>query len=273
MNILVIVGSPKGKGNSYKVTRQVEGVMKQLGNVEFEYLMLKDANLELCRGCFRCIAQGEHLCPLKDDRARIEEQMMASDGVIFVSPVYVYNVSWLMKNFIDRFAYVCHRPRFHGKKALVISTTGGVGLRRVLSLLAFPATTWGFTVVHKLGVRVPPGPLPAKVVEKEAAKTARDVERAAHKFFQAVASTEPLSPGLLKLGQFIFQKDVFARGEDSSNVDYQYWKSKGWLENGARYFYRVRVNVWMWGAAWLLAKVIVLTLPRAPRIGSSQGVL
>ncbi len=44
-------------------------------------------------------------CPLMDDRERIEKQILASDGVIFASPVFAMNVTALMKKFLDRFAY------------------------------------------------------------------------------------------------------------------------------------------------------------------------
>jgi hypothetical protein len=48
-----------------------------------------------------------------------------------------------MKNFIDRFAYVSHRPRFF-KPALVVSTTGAVGLETTLFMLGLMAGSWGF---------------------------------------------------------------------------------------------------------------------------------
>ena len=112
MKVLAIMGSPKKRGNTYELTRKVEENMKLLGAVEFEYVFLKDLNLESCLGCGICFDKGEELCPLKDERPILEEKMQTADGVIFTSPNYVFNVSGLMKNFIDRFAYVCHRPRF-----------------------------------------------------------------------------------------------------------------------------------------------------------------
>jgi hypothetical protein len=41
-----------------------------IGNVdlEFDYLFLKESNLEMCEGCFACIPRGEDKCPLKDSR-------------------------------------------------------------------------------------------------------------------------------------------------------------------------------------------------------------
>ena len=50
MKILVIMGSPR-KGETYNAVRKVETAMQALGNVEFDYLWLKDANLGQCRGC------------------------------------------------------------------------------------------------------------------------------------------------------------------------------------------------------------------------------
>ena len=86
--------------------------MQKLGDVKFEYLFLQDTHLEMCRGCFNCVSRGEEFCPLKDDREDIEKRILEADGVIFASPVYCQMVSGLMKNFIDRFAYLFHRPVF-----------------------------------------------------------------------------------------------------------------------------------------------------------------
>ena len=50
--------------------------------------------------------------------------MDAADGIIFASPVYVNDVSGIAKTWIDRLAYVCHRPAFAGKCAYLIATVG-----------------------------------------------------------------------------------------------------------------------------------------------------
>ena len=91
MKVLAIIGSLR-KGNTLDVVQEVEKHMKELGEVEFEYLFLKDANLELCKGCFNCLTKGDEFCPIKDDRVEIEKRMLESDGVILASPVYVHNL-------------------------------------------------------------------------------------------------------------------------------------------------------------------------------------
>jgi len=42
MKVLVIVSSSRGKGNTYKVTKQLEEKIKKLGDVEFSYLFFKE---------------------------------------------------------------------------------------------------------------------------------------------------------------------------------------------------------------------------------------
>lgn len=59
--------------------------------------------------------RGEELCPLKDDRDLLIGRMMSSDGVVLASPNYSFQVSAIMKIFLDRLGFVFHRPRFFGK--------------------------------------------------------------------------------------------------------------------------------------------------------------
>ena len=149
MKIIAVMGSPKGKGSGYKIVKMIEEKMKAMGDVEFEYLFLKDANLKPCTGCYTCMAKGEDKCPLKDDRAAIEQMLLEADGVILSSPMYVLNVSSLMKNFIDRFAYTNHRPRFHRQKVLSVVNMGGDNPKAALSFLR--NALGGSRIVHDGG--------------------------------------------------------------------------------------------------------------------------
>jgi multimeric flavodoxin WrbA len=151
VKVLAIMGSPRSRGNTYKLTKLVEARMKTLGDVEFDYLFLTDINLGTCRGCRVCFEIGEDRCPSQDDRAIIADKIQSADGIIVATPVYVGNVSWLIKNFIDRSAYACHRPRFF-KNVLAIATIGAAGAWFVLLLLSMSLSPMGFKTVSKLGV-------------------------------------------------------------------------------------------------------------------------
>jgi hypothetical protein len=53
VQMLVVIGNPRKTGNSYKRVNRIEERMRMLGNVEFNYLLLRDVNLELSEGVGR----------------------------------------------------------------------------------------------------------------------------------------------------------------------------------------------------------------------------
>jgi multimeric flavodoxin WrbA len=123
MKILAIMGSPR-RGNSLKLTRLIEDELKDMSSVDFEYLFLKDTQLANCIGCHLCIQKGEQMCPLHDDRDLIIKKIEDADGVIFVSPVYMFTITALMKNFVDHLAFLVHRPCFFHKPAMIFIHRG-----------------------------------------------------------------------------------------------------------------------------------------------------
>jgi len=65
------------------------------------------------------------MCPLAYEVALIRTKMDAADGLIVASPVYVDDVSGLMKNPLDRLAYLSHRPLLACTCAFTLATVGG----------------------------------------------------------------------------------------------------------------------------------------------------
>jgi len=236
MNILVVMGSPR-RGNTFRAAQTIEAAMRSLGPVDFEYLMLKDADLAQCRGCHLCFEKGEESCPHRDDAPAIEAMMQRADGVIFASPVYGMNVTGLMKVFIDRLSYIFHRPRFFGKKALLLATTGALGTKDVLGYLDLVATLWGFSVAGRAGIVTPPVPSARRSQKNE--KTLTDAARAFH---EALHRKRPASPGLRDVIVFHGQRGTFDELREELPADYAYWKERGWLTPGRRYFVDVPVN-------------------------------
>ncbi|MEN6290913.1 MAG: flavodoxin family protein [Methanobacterium sp.] len=219
MKILAVMGSPKKKGNTYKVTREVEERMKQLGNVEFEYLFLKDADLKMCSGCFNCVRKGEDLCPIKDSRVEIENKIAAADGVILASPVYCENVSGLMKNFIDRFSFVFHRPRFFDQKLMVLATSAGGGLKETLDYLK-KLQIWGFGTPVELSVITPPWPQ-SDALQK---KNEKNINNAAGEFYQKLQEGRQ-PPNFMQYMHFRFLKETSKLGY--LPADLEFYKDKG----------------------------------------------
>lgn len=239
MNVLAIIGSPRINGNTYKTVKLIEQRLVEKNNaIEFEYVQLSKADINTCKGCFVCIEKGEENCPLKDDRNILELKMRQADAVIFGSPVYTYNVSWIMKNFLDRFAYLCHRPDFHGKKAMVVISTGAVGLGFVGSILSFIIGTMGFITCAKVGLTYAP------LHERDNVKSMKEMDKVNKNvdlFYSKIIDTDVIKPSFIKLLTFKMQQKAFSKAPQSS-ADFKFWSSKGWLDSEENYYYKVHVG-------------------------------
>ena len=223
--IVVITGSPRPKGNTYKVTRILEEKLQQHEDYSVEYISLKQANLEFCKGCMACMRKGEEKCPCKDQALEIRDKLLAADGIIFTSPVYVHTVNAIMKNFIDRFAYFCHQPHFVGKSALVLVTTELSGIDETLDYMKFPLNTWGLKIADRLGVAYPS----YKNNPEYGKKCDKRMEKAAKRFHKSLESKKVNQSfkshilfNLLKL-KVTLHKNILP-------YDYQFWVQKGWLD-------------------------------------------
>ncbi len=144
--VTAFVGSA-GKKNTYKATVQFLENLQALGDVEYEIVILSDYKLGICRGCRQCFEKGEEFCPLKDDRDVLMDKIMASDGVVFATPNYSFQLSGMMKIFLDRFGFAFHRPRYFGKVFTSIVTQGFHGGGEIIKYLDFFATYLGFNPV------------------------------------------------------------------------------------------------------------------------------
>ncbi len=225
MKIAAIMGSPKGKGSGYKIVKMLEDRMKAIGDIEFSYIFLKEANLKLCIGCYNCMAGGEDKCPLKDDRTAIEQQLLAADGIILSSPVHVDNVSWLMKNFIDRFAFMNHRPRFHRQRVLEVVNMAGTDKKGPLSALKYAlGGARGERIVQKLAIATPPWPQ----TERAVAKKERAIEAAAEKFYRACLDTSLQPPTFKSYLDFLLMQKLSLEGRQYLPADYAFYAGKAY---------------------------------------------
>lgn len=189
--VLAVIGSPH-RGATVRAVEGIEARLRAAGEIEVEYLYLRDGGLEDCRGCFCCIAEGEAFCPVHDGRDEILARLDACDGAIFASPNYVQNVSGLYKTFVDRFAWCCHRPRFYPKPALAVVTSAGpFGLKETLAAIRTGPAAWGFVFVDQVGIAAHPR-LGAGAESME--KAAAALDRAAGRLAAALHDTAPYRP-------------------------------------------------------------------------------
>ena len=224
------------KKHTYSFVRQFLDHLQSLGDVEYEIVLLSDYELGTCRGCKVCFEKGEQFCPLKDDRDVLIEKMMASDGVIFASPNYSFQVSASMKIFLDRLGYVFHRPRFFGKTFTSIVAQGIYGGSKIVKYLDFVGNGLGFNSVKGSCITAL-----EPMSEKEKLQIDRIVAKQSRKFYKKLMQPAYPAPTLFKLMAFRMGRTSIRRELDDASYDYRYYKEKGWFESD--YFYPTRLGV------------------------------
>lgn len=226
MKILAICGSPH-KGNCYSVLNTIK---ENYPTIDYKLLMLHEANLEQCRGCYVCVLKGEKNCPLKDDRDMIIKEILDADGIVFASPVNVNHISTLMKKFIDRLGYEAHRPRFYDKYAMVMAICGGFGAKEANKYMNGIFTSFGFSVVSSLELQISTKSDEEKIYNHE--KTVK----AFNTFITRIKKGQRNAPTLRQIIMFNLFKSISELAKERFEADYQYYKDK------TNFFYDRKLN-------------------------------
>ena len=97
--VLVIQTSLRAKSNSDRLAEELIRGAKEAGN-EVENISLKGKEIRFCIGCLNC--QKTQKCVLKDDAAQIAGKVKNADALVFVTPIYYYEMCGQMKTLLDR---------------------------------------------------------------------------------------------------------------------------------------------------------------------------
>lgn len=132
MKITIFQGSPRKKSNTAQVTAWMQEEMTTLGH-EVETVAVAGKDIHGCLACAKCKqTPGAPGCVQKDDVSGMLEAMVASDLVVFASPLYFWGVSAQLKAVIDRTysLYVAYHQPGHaslleGRKQALVLTGGG----------------------------------------------------------------------------------------------------------------------------------------------------
>ena len=233
MKIAVVHGSPR-KGNTYLAAQKFLEALGKRGEVEASEFFLPEAMPQFCRGCLSCVMRGEEKCPHARYSQPILSAMLAADALLFTTPVYVMSTSGIQKNLLDHFPFlfINHRPRpeFFRKKAFVLSTTAGAGLRSAMKPVAACLRFWGVNRIYKKGFRIFALNWDEMPEEKQE-KYGRQIDRRAEKFWRAV-SRGPGAPYLFTRFFYAMSRWMIKKGM-STPLDREYWQAQGWLDGGS----------------------------------------
>ena len=245
--VTAFVGSARKK-NTYKAKMQFMDNLQKVGDVDCEMIRLSDYHLGICRGCQLCFMKGEAYCPLKDDRDVLFDKINASDGVIFATPNYTWDLSGMMKVFLDRFGSTVHRPRYFGKAfTSIVSQATGRG-KNIVEYFDFTAKTLGFNTLKGITITG----FDARTGKQEQ-KIDRDLEEHSRRFYDFLEKPSYPEPSLFQLLMFTFSRKAVKQMANPENIDYQYYASKGWLES--EYYYPTHLNPMKRTASHLLESI------------------
>jgi len=261
--VTIFVGSARKK-HTYQSARLFAEHLEASGEVRVEVVYLHDYNLKPCIGCFRCFEKGEQYSPLSDDRDHLLEKIRVSDGIVLSSPNYAFQVSGLLKVFLDRFGFIFHRPRYFGKAYTTIVTQGIFGGSSIVKYLDF--------VGRGLGCETIPGiclstmePLPNRVHTKNS----RNIEHLASRFCEKLLSKHRPSPALFSLVMFRVSRTSMHRLLDGSSCDFRYFSSNNWFSSD--YYYPVRLGFFKKAVGRLVDAWANLKYDHAASVESSRA--
>ena len=125
--VLVILGSPRKKGNSSALAARISRGAKSVG-AEVETLFLQDLRISPCRGCDTCKKDDSKGCAISDDMQEICRKLIKADAWVIASPVYWFTMSAQTKIFMDRcYALPAYaRNPFAGKRIAIAMSYGDI---------------------------------------------------------------------------------------------------------------------------------------------------
>lgn len=116
MKILMITGSAHKNGTTAMLASEFIKGAEEAGHEVYRF----DAafkNVHPCIACEKC-HNTDAGCVFQDDMNEVDTQLLAADAVVFVSPIYYYDINAQVKAVIDRF--YANDSALHGHKKAVL---------------------------------------------------------------------------------------------------------------------------------------------------------
>ena len=143
MNLLAIVGSRKGNSTDALVDKAIEGTKSVISDCTIKKINLLEHDIRFCTNCLTCFRSKTKepiaKCAIRDDMDSINEDLLASDLLIFGTPVHMGFATGIMTTFMERICWVfakpeksyivvngCPMPRSEKKRKSIILVTSGI---------------------------------------------------------------------------------------------------------------------------------------------------
>ncbi len=219
--IVMINGSPRKKG-TYNLLKDLS---KKIPHNEIQIINLGDYNLKDCAGCENCIMKGP--CPLKDEGIQILDKLKDADGIILGSPIYLRQISGILKVLIDRTCSWYHRSPLVGKPILFAFSTQVTGIKEAAAYLKDLSVQWGTIYC---------GYISRNVFNREALSADKVMKRFTK--YMDLKQKKTYRPSLKEIIEFNTQKVLAV---NIVPLDKKYWEESGYF--GKPYFYPCKISI------------------------------
>ncbi len=124
-SVIVILGSPRRKGNSATLAENVISGAKSMGAMVDTYF-LHGMDIGPCDACDICQEDMNAECVINDDMQKLYPKLREADVLVIASPIYWFTVSAQTKLFMDRcYALgVSEEYALKGKRIGIVLTYG-----------------------------------------------------------------------------------------------------------------------------------------------------
>lgn len=222
MKKILLINSSNRKKNTHNLLLSIENILKDKG-YETELITLHDYKISFCKGCEACILKGN--CFINDDCHKLMEKIIKCDGLVIGTPVYLNNMSGILKAFIDRTCSWFHRSPVAQKPTLILANTQGSGIKNTLDSIEEVMIQWGVCFGGTISRN---GRSFNKPIE----------EKELSKFINLLnCDGEKYSPSFKEVYTYNIQR---ALATNVFPVDKEYWENHGWLNTP--YFPQAKLN-------------------------------
>lgn len=129
MKVLGLVGSYRKEGNTDILVRKVlAGINSE--NIDIQYVFLNDYAIKDCNGCEGC--KNTYKCVVMDDMQQLYPLIEEADAIVLGSPTYFYNVTGIMKNFLNRL--YCYEIFDENDRSVWIGLNEVLGLKYAVTI-------------------------------------------------------------------------------------------------------------------------------------------
>lgn len=223
---IVMLNGQNHKGSTYHIGRMIADKIEGENEIT-EFFFPKDLN-HFCAGCYQCIEEVS-ACPYYEEKKKIIETIDAADILIVTTPTYCMHMSAPLKSFFDLTfdLWMSHRPMesMFKKKAIIVSTAAGTGIKSAMKDVEDCLLYLGVPEIYKYGMAVQ-----AMSFDGVAADKKEKIEKKTAILARKLSKTTAPSIGIKTRFMFWMMGMMQKKGWNSSPIETQYWKEKGWFD-------------------------------------------